>query len=109
MVIPIVPKPIAATLEPVLTQLAMFHPNPFPLSSGGLWGASYPDEGERDRVVAEALPFRLQRDPLVLDHPLVEGAERETRAERRRDVLAQQVDVRLDRQRLARYRRRRSA
>jgi hypothetical protein len=53
-------------------------------------------------VVAEALPFRLQRDPLVVDHPLVQLGQFEPGAAARGDLVAEQVDVGFDRHRLAR-------
>ena len=47
------PEADRGDLEPLLTKLAMFHPCPFRRSPG----PPYPDEGEGDRVVAEALPL----------------------------------------------------
>ena len=49
-----------------------------------------------------AVPLGLDFEPGVIDHPLPHLGQDPARVHCRRDVLAQHVDVRLDRHRLAR-------
>lgn len=53
-------------------------------------------------MVAEALPLRLQRHPLVVDDTLLKLEEVEPGGAARGDVIAEQVDMSLDRHRLSR-------
>jgi hypothetical protein len=48
------------------------------------------------------LPFGLELEPDVVDQALAQLSQLPARGERRRRVLAEQVDVRIDRHRLAR-------
>jgi hypothetical protein len=53
-------------------------------------------------VAAQALPLGLQLQPALVDDALVHLGEREARLQSRTHVIADQMDMRLDRDRLAR-------